>query len=169
MPGSVIKETFLSSRHFARTSKLGNMNVFIHCVLAISNHPDSNLKSWTGEVGSGSSLLRSDPCCPGTATAWSSWGAACRYGSTPDSLTTSHTRHQDKSCSVFTSSWWALGWVMQSVHLKNGWDHHSQWPDPGGTSSRWPEASRFMDFEMAPLLPLPAGWPAKCFPFRSPS
>lgn len=127
--------------------QLGNMNLFIHCVLAISNHPDSNLKSWTGEVGSGSSLLPSDLCCPGTATAWSSWGAAWRYGSTQNSLSTSHTRCQDKSYSVFLraapSSWWAAGWVMQ--HLKDGWDHQGQWPDPGGTSSRRTEASRFMD------------------------
>lgn len=41
--------------------QLGNMNVFIHCVLDPSNHPDNNLKSWTGKVGSGSPRLRSDP------------------------------------------------------------------------------------------------------------
>lgn len=34
---------------------------------------------------------------------------------------------------------------MQSVHLKDGWDHQSKGPDPGGMSSRRPEASRLMD------------------------
>jgi len=75
--------------------QLGNMKVFIHCVLDFSNHPDNNLKSWTGKVGSGSLRLRSDLCCPDAAADRSSQGAAWRqqrYGSAE--ILSRHVPHQ---------------------------------------------------------------------------
>lgn len=136
--------------------QLGNMNVFIHCVLAISNHPDSNLKSWTGEAGSGFPCLWSDLHCPGAATAWSSWGAARRCGSTWDSLSTSQT-----SPAVLPSELFPVpaGWCR--VHLKGGWDLQSQWPD---LDTRAGHQRHPWMFEMAPLH-LPAGCMQSVFIF----
>lgn len=59
--------------------QLGNMNVFIHCVLDFRNHSDNNLKSWTGKVGSGSLCLWSDLRCPDAAADCSSLGIVWRY------------------------------------------------------------------------------------------
>lgn len=152
--------------------QLGNMNVFIHCVLAFSNHPDSNLKSWTGKVGSGSLRLRSDPRCPGLPRP----GAAescLEIWEHRDSLPTSHTRCQDESYSLFIraapSSWWAAGWAMQSVHLKDGWDIGGDGQTLLARAAGDQRHPGLWVFEMAPLLRLPAGWLAKCFPFRAPT
>lgn len=139
MPGSVIKETFLSSRHFCTNLQLGNMNVFIHCVLAISNHPDNNLKSCTGKVGSGSLCLRSDPHCHGLEQLPGDVGA-------PEIPSPHPTPGVRMSPTVLSSELFPVPGGLQAQCPSQGWvRHQSQWPDPGGTSSRRPKAPRFMD------------------------
>lgn len=151
--------------------QLGNMNVFIHCVLAFSNHPDSNLKSWTGKVGSGSLRLRSDPRCPGLPRP----GAAEELpGDTGAPRFPSHVPHQ------------VSGWVLQSFHQScsqflvgcgvgdaecpsQGWvRHRGQWPEPAGTSSRRPEASRFMGVWNGTSAPFASRMACKVFSFPCP-